>query len=79
MGGVDHDAGSELVFEKGIAGGFDGVRVKVRAIVAATEDEVAVGISGGGNGRGHSFRGDSEECLRLAGGFDGIDGCGDIA
>jgi|MEHZ01.6.fsa_nt_MEHZ011619010.1_2 hypothetical protein len=60
MGDVGHDAGSEVGFEKGIPSGFDSIDIEVRAIVAASEDELAVGIPGGGNGRGDAFRGASE-------------------
>jgi len=59
--------------EKCLGLGDMGRRV-VRAGGATTEDDVAVGVAAGDDGGGGAFDIDAEERLRLAGGFDGVDG-----
>ena len=79
VGGIDHDGGLLTVLEEGIAGDFDGIAVKVGSLVAAPEDEVAVGITGGGDGGSDTLVGNSEEGLGTRGGLNGVDGGDDIA
>lgn len=79
VGGIDHDAGGELVFEEGVAGGLDGIAIEIGTVFAASENEVAVGISGSRDSGGDALIGDAEESLREGGCLDGVDSGSDIA
>lgn len=71
---IDHDCGLEAVFDEHFAGLCDVSFVVVRSTFAAAQDDVAVGISGGGDGGGAAVHAHAEECLWLGCGFDRVDG-----
>ena len=71
---IDEDGLGQASFgEEGLGLGEVGGRV-VGAGGAAAEDDVAMGITAGDDGGGGAVEVDTEESLRLAGGFDGVDG-----
>ena len=74
VGGIDHDVGREAGLLKDSHGGSDAFVVVVRSVRSAAEDDVAVGVSGGGDGGGDALFGDAEEGLWFGGGADGVDG-----
>ncbi len=78
VGGIDHEVWGEAgLFEDGHGGG-DAGEVVVGTVGSTAEDDVAVGVAGGGDGGGDALFGDAEEGLWFGGGADGVDGGDDI-
>ena len=74
MTAIDHECGVQTCLAKRIAGGLDIIRAEIRAISAATEDDMAVGIASGLDDARRAILIDTEKTMRCARGAHGIDG-----
>ncbi len=76
--GVDHQARCQAVLGDALAGFFHAGRIVIGRL-AATQDDVAILVAGGGDDRRMAALGHREEMMRLRRGLDRIDGDLDVA